>query len=123
MRYFLLIFLSAVVFSCTNKDDLPEGVLKPEKMQAVFWDFIRADVYTTEFLKNDSTKNAKVENLKLQDKLFKLHNTTREQFYKSYTWYSNHKELMTTMLDTMIARKEREKSTIKSITKPVSKPL
>lgn len=107
MKNVLLIFISAMLFSCRSKNDLPAGILKPQKMQEVFWDYIRADVYTTEYLKNDSNKNVVMENLKLQEKIFKLHHTTREDFYKSYTWYSNHKELMTRMLDSMIAVNKR----------------
>ena len=108
MRYFLLFFISILFFSCTGKNELPKGILKPVKMQDVFWDYIRADVYTTEYIKKDSSKNAAIENLKLQDKVFRLHHTSREEFYKSYTWYSNHKELMRAMVDSMTARKLRE---------------
>ncbi|MEP7166308.1 MAG: DUF4296 domain-containing protein [Ferruginibacter sp.] len=110
MRYFVLLFLSILVFSCKGKNDAPGGILKPDKMQEVFWDYIRADIYASEYLKRDSGKNAVIENLKLQDKVFKLHHTSREVFYKSYNWYANHKELMKTMLDSMVAKKQREKT-------------
>ena len=109
MKYFLLFSLSGLLFSCTGKNDLPGGILKPREMQEVFWDYIRVDVYTTEFIKKDSSKNAVLENLKLQDKLFKLHHTSREQFYQSYTWYSNHRSLMRTMIDSVVAKVQREK--------------
>ena len=88
-------------------------------MQDVFWDYIRADIYAYQYIKKDSSKNAAIENLKLQDKVFRLHHTSREEFYKSYTWYSNQKELMKTMLDSMIARKNRENSKVKQVQKDV----
>lgn len=113
MRYVLLIILSGFIFSCTNKNKFPPGILKPEKMQDVFWDYLRADVYTTDHLKKDSNTNDVFENIKLQDKIFKLHQTSREQFDKSFTWYTNHKELMTNMIDSMVARKQREKAKAK----------
>jgi hypothetical protein len=117
MRQFFLISLSLLIFSCTSKNDLPKGILKPEKMQEVFWDYIQADVYATEFIKRDSNRNVITENLKMQDKIFKLHHTTRDEFYKSYTWYSNHKSLMTNMIDSMIAKKQRERVDVKNIMK------
>ena len=108
MKNFMLIFSLCLLVSCTSKNDRPEGVLKPEKMQDVFWDYIRADVYVSEFMKNDSSKNPDLENARLQEKIFKLHHITREDFNKSYTWYTNHKEFMTALMDSMIIRKQRE---------------
>ena len=120
MRYVVTFIFSVIFFSCKSKDDLPKGILKPGKMQDVFWDYIRSDVYTTEYLKKDSNKNAVSENLKLQEQLFKIHNVTREEFYRSYTYYSNHKDLMTKMLDSLIAKREREKPKPKPVKKSPS---
>jgi Domain of unknown function (DUF4296) len=117
MRNFPLLFLAVLLFSCTGKNDIPKRILKPDKMQDVFWDYIRADIYATDYIKKDSSKNSSIENLRLQDKVFKLHHTSREAFYESYTWYSNHRALMKVMLDSMIARKEREKTRVKPLLK------
>ena len=106
MKYLVTFFLSAFIFSCTGKNDLPSGILKPKKMQEVFWDYIRADVYTTNFIKPDSLKIPVVENLKLQSSIFKLHHVTKEEFYNSYIYYSNHRELMTAMIDSMIVKQQ-----------------
>ncbi len=108
MRPVLVILVTIFLVCCKGKNDLPDGIMKPEKMQKVFWDYLRADVYTTDFISKDSTKNMILENLKLQEKIFALHKTTREEFYKSYTYYSNHKELMTKMLDSMIVKHQRK---------------
>ncbi|CAN5802028.1 hypothetical protein BH11BAC4_BH11BAC4_13520 [soil metagenome] len=114
MRYFTIIVLLIFIFSCKAKNDVPEGIIPPQKMQEVFWDFVRADVYVNDHLQRDSTRNLTlenltVENLKMQQSIFKQHNISKASFYKSYTYYSNHKELMTKMIDTLIARKRIEK--------------
>lgn len=109
MRYLSLLVCVLFIFSCKEKNKLPPGILKQEKMQEVFWDYINADVYVTDYIKKDSTKNPIVENLKLQNRIFKTHHITKESFYKSYTYYSNHKELMNTMIDSIVAKKQREK--------------
>ena len=117
MKYLIPVVLLTLIFSCSGKNDLPSGILQPQKMQEVFWDYIRADVYTTNFIKRDSLTIPAVENLKLQNSIFKIHHITKEEFYKSYIYYSNHKELMTTMIDSMIAKQQREKQKFIPITK------
>ena len=42
MKLFLILLLLPFVFACSNKNDLPEGILPPPKMQEVMWDMIRA---------------------------------------------------------------------------------
>ena len=54
MRYLITVLLALFIFSCTRKNDLPPGILQPGKMQEVFWDYIRADVYTNNFMNHDS---------------------------------------------------------------------
>lgn len=121
MRYLVMFAYLILCFSCNRKNDLPEGILQPEKMQDVFWDYIKADVYISTFTKHDSARTEALENLKLQDRIFKLHHITKDQFYKSYTYYSNHKELMTMMMDSMTAKRQREFDRTKR--KPVDKAL
>ena len=63
MRTGMLILLAGIILaSCSNKKALPDGVLKPGQMQAVLWDIIRVDAFTTNFIKKDSSKNAVTEN-------------------------------------------------------------
>lgn len=111
---FLLLMISFLFSGCKPKQATLTGILKPDKMQEVFWDYIRVDVYAHDFIKKDLTKNPVFENLKLQEKIFKQHHITKEDFYKSYTYYSNHKELMTRLMDSIISKQER----IVKITKP-----
>ncbi len=123
MKYLLTSLLALLVFSCSQKDEVPKGILKTEKMQLLFWDFLRAEVYSSNFAKRDSIRSEAIENLKIQNKIFKLHNVTKEEFYRSYIYYSNHKELMTKMIDSMIAMQKREKEIKnKKDSLPVRKP-
>lgn len=105
----LILFLSGLVFlySCGNKSKIPTGILKQDKMQAVLWDVIRADAFTEEFIKRDSSKNAVTENLKLQQQIFTIHKVTREDFYKSYEYYKKNTAVFKNILDSIIARNER----------------
>ena len=94
---------------CRDKDGLPDGILKKDKMQSVLWDVIQAESYTTQFIKKDSFKNTFVENAKLQQQIFALHKISKTDFYESYDYYKNHVELMRVLLDSITASGEREK--------------
>ena len=104
--------LMLCVVGCAEKNGLPSGVLKPEKMQEVFWSMIQAESFTKKFIVIDSLKNAGVENAKLQRQIFAINKITKEEFYKSYNFYSVHIELMRNLLDSISAKAEREKYTL-----------
>ena len=116
MRFFIAILILILVGSCNRKDDIPNGILKPAKMKELLWDFTRAEVYSSYFAKRDSLRSEAIENLQLQDKIFKLHHVSKDEFYRSYTYYSNHKVLMTMLIDSILAMQKREKNL-----KPVNK--
>lgn len=111
IRNVLAVFAVAVVlYACGNDDSIPSNVLKLDKMQAVMWDIVRADVFTVEYIKRDSVKNLQQENLRLQKKIFALNNITHEQYYRSYEYYKSKPELMKALLDTMAARVNRSRN-------------
>ena len=109
MTYRLLILVTVCLAAC-SKSKIPKGIMEPEKMQAVYWDYIRADIYANEFLRKDSSKNIQLESAKLQLQVFKLHKTTREEFYRSYDYYKTNTPLFRKMLDSMIVQAERKKN-------------
>lgn len=109
MRKFFVLILIISLSGCKDKDGLPAGILKKEKMQAVLWDVIQAESYTTQFLKKDSTKNIPLENAKLQQQIFAIHKISKNDFYESYDYYKYHIELMRALLDSITINGEREK--------------
>ncbi|MET0465504.1 MAG: DUF4296 domain-containing protein [Chitinophagaceae bacterium] len=100
--WFIFLLLTGVVFSCTDKNKLPEGILPQPKMQAVLWDMIRASDFLNNyvFYKDASTDKA-AESLKWNEKVFKIHKVTREQFVKSYAYYQQHPQKMKAMMDSI----------------------
>ncbi|MCG2614195.1 DUF4296 domain-containing protein [Terrimonas sp. NA20] len=100
--WFIFLLLIGIVFSCTDKNKLPEGVLDQPKMQAVMWDMIRAADFLNNyvFYKDASTDKA-AESLKWNEKVFKIHKITREQFVKSYAYYQQHPQKMKAMMDSI----------------------
>jgi len=115
MRIFILLLcsLAAVCSSCRDKNKIPEGILKPDKMQAVMWDVVRADIFTRDFIIKDTAKNATEENLKLQQEIFAIHHISKEDFYKSYNYYNLNTGLMKAVMDSMINKAEKKKEKTK----------
>lgn len=109
MKAAAFIIIISCIFSCKNKDDASLGILKFDKMQAVLWDVIQAEALTVQFIKRDSVLNAPLENLKLQQQIFSEHQTNKEEFYKSYQYYSGHIQLMRSLLDSITTMAERNK--------------
>lgn len=110
MRNCLLFFCLTVFISCENKNKIPEGVLNPDKMQAVLWDVIKADAFTAEIIRKDSAKKTADVNLKLQQEIFTIHKITRVDFYKSYDYYKENPGKLKVIMDSMIVQAERNKA-------------
>jgi len=108
MRKLFAVSIVILFFSCQKKR-VPTGILEPDKMQAVFWDYIRADVYTHDFIRRDITKNDTIENIKLQKKIFDYYKISSADFYRSYDYYTTHPELMNVLMDSMLAKQNRNK--------------
>jgi hypothetical protein len=73
------------------------------------WDIIRAEVFTDQFMKKDSSKKIAMENLKLQNAIFSIHKVTRSQYFRSYDYYISHTDLIRLVLDSMSAKAERDR--------------
>jgi hypothetical protein len=100
----LLFFIS--VLSCHN-GPATSGILSNKAMQEVYWDIIVADVKTAQYPSKDSTMNDSVKNAGMQQQIFSMHHTTREQFYKSLDYYRSDKDKMDRLLDSMVSLANR----------------
>ena len=105
-----ILIVSMIVFFISCKQSIPSGVIKPGKMQNVLWDVLRADALSHELVKHDSSKSLENENSKLIQKVFTIHNITEQQFQKSFSYYTQHPDVMKTMLDTLNAQQLRKSS-------------
>ncbi|HMU09977.1 MAG TPA: DUF4296 domain-containing protein [Ferruginibacter sp.] len=110
IRHITCFLTLAFLLSCGNKSELPPGILKSDKMQAVLWDIIRADTFTTEYIKRDSAKNDVEENLKLQQQIFAMHHVSKEDFYKSFEYYKRNSGLMKTIIDSMVSQADKKRT-------------
>lgn len=104
----LLAGVVLVVSSCSDKNSVPAGVLPHEKMEAVMWDVIQSEQYSAAYLAKDSAHiNLKLENLRLYDEVFRLHQVSREEFRKSYQYYMGRADLAQLLFDSLLSKGNR----------------
>jgi hypothetical protein len=110
---------------CSDKNNVPSGILSQEKMEGVLWDMIQADQYSTLYLAKDSAlmakdsarTNTKMETLRLYEQVFRLHQVSREEFRKSYQYYLDHPALNQVLFDSLTAKGVRLRT--ESYSRPV----
>ena len=105
MRWrFLIVFI--VLTGCGgDKNHIPKTILPREKMRSVMWDMIRADQLLTNYVLNkDTSLNKDSTSISLYQKIFKIHNITKQEFQLSFSYYQNHPDLLKEVFDSLNAR-------------------
>jgi Domain of unknown function (DUF4296) len=117
MRRVLLNALTLLVYcfaACSNKNNLPDGVLPPAKMQLVLLDIMEADALNNERAIKDTSLRVPAEDAAYYQTIFQLHKITREDFAKSYRFYLKRPDLLkpiTDSLNSVVTRKNTELET------------
>lgn len=74
-------------------------------MVSVVWDLLRADEFLSAYvLPKDTSLNKKDESARYYEEIFKLHQTNKKTFQKSFTFYQSHPTLMKQLLDSLNAK-------------------
>ncbi|MEO6721315.1 MAG: DUF4296 domain-containing protein [Ferruginibacter sp.] len=107
-------FISAILIvwlllGCSDNGKSSSDILDKQKMTSVLWDIMRANSYTELFIKKDSLKDLMMENMKLQQQIFTVHKVSKEDFYKSYSYYASQPDQMRSILDSIGAKAERDR--------------
>ena len=111
MRIIAGLICIVLIVGCSEKDNIPSGILDKEEMGSVLWDMMQADQYASSYLIKDSAKvNVKMETLKLYEEVFRLHKVSREEFRKSFQFYQDHPDITRVLFDSLIARGNRMRS-------------
>ncbi len=106
-------FVLIALFSCTNHNQVPAGILGPDSMRVIMHDLILADQFVTQYLLKDSLKrDVKKESQELYEKLFAVHGTTRAEFRKSLEFYTTRPDLEKKIFDSLSGSVGKERSEI-----------
>ena len=111
----LLLICCFMVFitGCKNKDIIPGNVLPPKKMQTILWDMMRADQFLADYVLNkDTTTDKKTESIKKYQQIFAINKITKEEFQRSFNFYTAHPALLKTIMDSVMVILEKPKAGI-----------
>ncbi len=108
MKNIFLFILCVLVISCRDKNRIPSEIIGQKEMQSVLWDVIRAQILSLEVARKDSSINEIAHTKELTKRVFEIHKITAADFEKSYSWYTNHPDLMRIIFDSMSVRKQKE---------------
>jgi hypothetical protein len=103
------ILIISVIFhfySCHRNSGNAE-VMKPEKMEAVLWDYFRIQTYSQEIVSKERDYNDTLVFLKLRDSLFHLHKINQQIFETSMNYYRAHPDQFRPILDSITAFQSR----------------
>jgi len=102
--FFFLLFI-VLLFSCSGKKKAPGGILSQKEMESVLWDLFRADEFLTGYvLPKDTALDKRIETVSYYEEIFKIHNTSKSIFQKSFSYYQSHPRLMKEILDSLSAK-------------------
>ena len=117
-RFFPLVILFLFV-KCGNKHSGGVDIIPTPAMTTVLWDMIQVDEFATANLLKDTSKNIKIERIKLYGQVFKLHKISEKEFAASFKYYTGHPDVMKVMFDSLSARSERERRALYAPTPPL----
>lgn len=102
-RFFVksLFFLSLLIaVSC--KVEMPEGVIVPDKMEAIVYDYHLVQVVTADHMAASYEKKLHISNV------FEKHGVTKEQFDSSLVWYTRYPKQMVRIYGNLEKRIQNE---------------
>jgi len=128
MRIFIALFIVLFFSRCGDKGPTPEGVLEPDKMEAVMYDMIRTGEFLNGYvLFKDTGIDKTAESMKWYTKVWAMHKVTEAQFEKSYDWYQRNPDMMKIVMDSIIkipapvVKSDSTKSAADSLNKKINR--
>jgi len=96
----LLIFLCFFIGSCAG-ESIPKDIIPPAKIEAIWYDAIRADEMVDVYSIQDSTYRNFSKRSALYDSIFHIHSISKESFEKSMEFYEGRPDLLKTILESL----------------------
>ena len=110
MSRIIAIFFLFSIIGCNAGNDMPEGILPPQKMQHVMWDMIQADGFASYSLDTMMRKPAK--RMELYRTVLNTHKLSQEAFQKNIHFYESRPDLLKIVLDSLQQMALRDTATI-----------
>jgi hypothetical protein len=104
MKIFAALFcISLIQASCLSHQE-SDKLLNPQKMTAVLSDYLKSEIYIHDFLTADSALRDSFEMAVAQERIFSKHGVSKEQFVRSFEYYSEHGAEFLPIIDSLLVR-------------------
>ncbi|MBM3413165.1 MAG: DUF4296 domain-containing protein [Bacteroidetes bacterium] len=114
--WLVLLFIASVLWGCQSKQQVPDGIIAPDKMEAVLFDMLRSGNLINNFLlAKDSSLPKEQTQIDWINKVLIFHEVSEQQFKESFTYYQHHPALMAQIMDSI---SKIEEDPLIKITKP-----
>ncbi|MBM3413455.1 MAG: DUF4296 domain-containing protein [Bacteroidetes bacterium] len=111
-----LFFIAIVLWGCQSRQNVPAGIIGPDKMEAVLFDMLRSGNLINNFLlAKDSSLPKEQTHIDWINKVLIFHSISEQQFKESFAYYQNHPALMVQIMDSI---SKIEEDPLIKITKP-----
>ncbi|MFM7672282.1 MAG: DUF4296 domain-containing protein [Bacteroidota bacterium] len=105
IRSISLLVLVSLFIACSDRSSLPAGVLPGEKMEAVLWDMLRADLFVANYIAiRDSSQAGHAKGPQLYAATLKKHGISDSVFKTSLNYYRKHPKQFYPILDSIAQR-------------------
>ena len=101
LSVYWVMVLIVLFSSCSENNDTPKDILSFDKMKLVLWDDTKAQVYAKEILSRDTMINDTFWYAAMKEKILQHHHISKEQYEKSYRYYSLHPDLFIRLTDSI----------------------
>ena len=109
-KYFFYCIAFSAFVACTPKEKkIPKDILPINKMKVIVWDMTKAGAYV-EYAKEKRKDTSKTLSTASLAQVLKLHNITKEDFFKSFTFYQSHPLLNKELFDSVNSYAQRQRS-------------
>ncbi len=97
LSFSFLLFLA----SCSHSSKSPNNILAFEEMQKVTWDCLQTDEFLLNYIFKDTLiKKDSIAAIKYEE-IFKLHKTSKEQFFESLKYYQSKPDIYKALMDSI----------------------
>jgi len=108
---FCALSLAGVLWiSGCSRNKIPSDIIQPHEMGNILFEISMAENFVNSYLAKDSSRNRASDIRQEYQKIFALHHITEEQFRKSYDFYRSNIDIFKTMMDSLNARAQRQRT-------------
>lgn len=108
LRKIPVITFVMLALSCSSGDAIPKDIMDINQMKPIVWDLMRSGELVNLQYRADSAL-ALQRNTALYSQVFSIYGVTKDQFYKSYTYYQEHPDKNKILIDSILQYASRER--------------